>query len=134
MRPTSPLMSLLAVLLLSGCGLPGEEPPGSRVAPPRPPAVDDAGRAVARARSFTAWAEAEAPAEQRGAVVGHVPLLWGDWRTPGELGFLATDHTTRAAAETVARAFAGWGDNAGRPVRAAVYGSGGTLLYAPPET
>lgn len=120
---------LLVPVLLSGCGLLEEAPSGDRVAPPQLPAVQNEGKAVSDAESFAAWVSEKGSKEQQDAVIGHVSMMWGDWNTPGELGFVVTDHSQTAPAETVAEAFAGWEDNVDTTVRAAVYGKGGELLY-----
>ncbi|MFF8292754.1 hypothetical protein ACF068_26455 [Streptomyces sp. NPDC016309] len=120
---------ILVPVLLSGCGLWEEAPKGDKIAPPQLPTVQNEGRAVSEAESFTAWVSERGNEEQRNAVIGHVSMVWGDWNTPGELGFVVTDHTEKAPAQTVAETFAGWEDNAETTVRAAVYGKGGELLY-----
>ncbi|MFI1466834.1 hypothetical protein [Streptomyces wuyuanensis] len=130
MRAKWILPLLLVPVLLSGCGLMGEEPQGDKVAPPQLPTVPNEGMAGSTAESFTAWVKEEGTEEQRRAVVGHVSMTWGDWKSPGELGFVLTDHSEKAPAQTVAEAFATWEDNADATVRAAVYGKGGKLLFA----
>lgn len=130
MRAKRILPLLLVPVLLSGCGLMGEEPQGDKVAPLQLPTVQNEGMAGSTALSFTAWVKEEGTEEQRRAVVGHVSMMWGDWKSPGELGYVLTDHSEKAPAQTVAEAFTKWEDNADTTVRAAVYGKGGKLLYA----
>ncbi|MGW8950591.1 hypothetical protein [Streptomyces sp. NPDC055709] len=127
----SEFMNHLPVAALAGEA--SETAVGERGSAPVSPAfVLNSGklRAVSEAKSFAVWVTEQGSKEQRDAVIGHVSMIWGDWNTPGELGFLETDHTEKAQAETVAEAFAGWEDNADTTVRAAVYGKGGELLYA----